>query len=72
MATHGFCAAPSRLFVAIAVDNTRNTQGSSCSAPRSLLESSGNQNRAAAALKMSRQALAYQIRELGILKLGCS
>ncbi|HEX7810082.1 MAG TPA: sigma 54-interacting transcriptional regulator, partial [Thermoanaerobaculia bacterium] len=34
---------------------------------RSLLESRGNQNRAAAALKMSRQALAYQIRELGIL-----
>ncbi|HEX2835855.1 MAG TPA: sigma 54-interacting transcriptional regulator [Thermoanaerobaculia bacterium] len=34
---------------------------------RSLFESRGNQNRAAAALKMSRQALAYQIRELGIL-----
>jgi DNA-binding NtrC family response regulator len=34
---------------------------------RSLAESRGNQNRAAAALKMSRQALAYQIRELGIL-----
>jgi DNA-binding NtrC family response regulator/tetratricopeptide (TPR) repeat protein len=34
---------------------------------RSLVETSGNQNRAAAALKMSRQALAYQIRELGIL-----
>ncbi len=34
---------------------------------RSLLESRGNQNRAAAALRMSRQALAYQIRELGIL-----
>ncbi len=34
---------------------------------RSLAESSGNQNQAAAALKMSRQALAYQIRELGIL-----
>jgi transcriptional regulator with PAS, ATPase and Fis domain len=37
---------------------------------RSLSESSGNQNRAAAALKMSRQALAYQIRELGILVRG--
>ncbi|HYC59841.1 MAG TPA: sigma 54-interacting transcriptional regulator [Thermoanaerobaculia bacterium] len=34
---------------------------------RSLAESSGNQNRAAAMLKMSRQALAYQIRELGIM-----
>ncbi|HET8773516.1 MAG TPA: sigma 54-interacting transcriptional regulator, partial [Thermoanaerobaculia bacterium] len=34
---------------------------------RSLLEAAGNQNRAAASLKMSRQALAYQIRELGIL-----
>jgi DNA-binding NtrC family response regulator len=34
---------------------------------RSLLESNGNQNKAATALKMSRQALAYQIRELGIL-----
>jgi DNA-binding NtrC family response regulator len=34
---------------------------------RSLTQSRGNQNRAAAALKMSRQALAYQIRELGIL-----
>ncbi|MGN6184499.1 MAG: sigma-54 interaction domain-containing protein [Thermoanaerobaculia bacterium] len=34
---------------------------------RSLNESRGNQNRAAAVLKMSRQALAYQIRELGIL-----
>ena len=34
---------------------------------RSLLDSKGNQNRAAAALKMSRQALAYQIRELGIM-----
>jgi DNA-binding NtrC family response regulator len=34
---------------------------------RSLAESNGNQNRAAAALKISRQALAYQIRELGIL-----
>lgn len=33
----------------------------------SLLQANGNQNRAAAALKMSRQALAYQIRELGIL-----
>ncbi|HEV7768077.1 MAG TPA: sigma 54-interacting transcriptional regulator [Thermoanaerobaculia bacterium] len=37
---------------------------------RSLMESSGNQNQAAAALKMSRQALAYQIRELGILVRG--
>jgi DNA-binding NtrC family response regulator len=37
---------------------------------RSLLESAGNQNKAAAALKMSRQALAYQIRELGILVRG--
>ena len=34
---------------------------------RSLLDARGNQNRAAAALKMSRQALAYQIRELGIM-----
>jgi DNA-binding NtrC family response regulator len=34
---------------------------------RSLLHARGNQNRAAAMLKMSRQALAYQIRELGIL-----
>jgi two-component system response regulator AtoC len=34
---------------------------------RSLVEHQGNQNRAANALKMSRQALAYQIRELGIL-----
>jgi DNA-binding NtrC family response regulator len=34
---------------------------------RSLAEARGNQNRAAAALRMSRQALAYQIRELGIL-----
>ena len=33
----------------------------------SLLHAKGNQNRAAAALRMSRQALAYQIRELGIL-----
>jgi DNA-binding NtrC family response regulator len=34
---------------------------------KSLLQASGNQNRAAASLNMSRQALAYQIRELGIL-----
>jgi len=34
---------------------------------RSLAQSGGNQNRAAAMLNMSRQALAYQIRELGIL-----
>ena len=34
---------------------------------RSLLHAKGNQNRAAALLKMSRQALAYQIRELGIM-----
>jgi DNA-binding NtrC family response regulator len=34
---------------------------------RSLVEAKGNQNKAAASLKMSRQALAYQIRELGIL-----
>ena len=34
---------------------------------RSLVEAKGNQNRAAAMLRMSRQALAYQIRELGIL-----
>ena len=33
----------------------------------SLLHAKGNQNRAAALLKMSRQALAYQIRELGIM-----
>lgn len=37
---------------------------------RSLAETAGNQNKAAAALKMSRQALAYQIRELGILVKG--
>lgn len=34
---------------------------------KSLTEASGNQNRAAAMLNISRQALAYQIRELGIL-----
>jgi transcriptional regulator with PAS, ATPase and Fis domain len=34
---------------------------------KSLLQANGNQNRAAAMLKISRQALAYQIRELGIL-----
>ncbi|HJT16015.1 MAG TPA: helix-turn-helix domain-containing protein, partial [Thermoanaerobaculia bacterium] len=34
---------------------------------KSLLEADGNQNQAAAMLKISRQALAYQIRELGIL-----
>ncbi len=34
---------------------------------RSLLNARGNQNRAAALLRMSRQALAYQIRELGIM-----
>ncbi|HXA19967.1 MAG TPA: sigma 54-interacting transcriptional regulator [Thermoanaerobaculia bacterium] len=34
---------------------------------KSLLQANGNQNRAAASLNMSRQALAYQIRELGIL-----
>jgi two-component system NtrC family response regulator len=34
---------------------------------KSLLQANGNQNRAASMLKMSRQALAYQIRELGIL-----
>ncbi|HEY0143175.1 MAG TPA: sigma 54-interacting transcriptional regulator [Thermoanaerobaculia bacterium] len=34
---------------------------------RSLVQANGNQNRAAAALKISRQALAYQIRELGVL-----
>ncbi|MFZ2490038.1 MAG: sigma-54 dependent transcriptional regulator, partial [Thermoanaerobaculia bacterium] len=34
---------------------------------KSLAEASGNQNRAAAMLRISRQALAYQIRELGIL-----
>ncbi|HUR81172.1 MAG TPA: sigma 54-interacting transcriptional regulator, partial [Thermoanaerobaculia bacterium] len=33
----------------------------------SLLHARGNQNQAAALLRMSRQALAYQIRELGIL-----
>ncbi|HVE71597.1 MAG TPA: sigma 54-interacting transcriptional regulator [Thermoanaerobaculia bacterium] len=33
----------------------------------SLLHARGNQNRAAASLRISRQALAYQIRELGIL-----
>jgi DNA-binding NtrC family response regulator len=34
---------------------------------KSLLQANGNQNRAASMLKISRQALAYQIRELGIL-----
>jgi DNA-binding NtrC family response regulator len=34
---------------------------------KSLVQAKGNQNRAAASLNMSRQALAYQIRELGIL-----
>ena len=34
---------------------------------RSLVQARGNQNRAAAMLKISRQALAYQIKELGIL-----
>ena len=34
---------------------------------KSLAQTEGNQNRAAALLRMSRQALAYQIRELGIL-----
>jgi transcriptional regulator with GAF, ATPase, and Fis domain len=34
---------------------------------KSLLQANGNQNRAAASLSMSRQALAYQIRELGIM-----
>jgi transcriptional regulator with PAS, ATPase and Fis domain len=34
---------------------------------KSLAQANGNQNRAAALLKISRQALAYQIRELGIL-----
>ncbi len=34
---------------------------------KSLLAAAGNQNRAAALLKISRQALAYQIRELGIM-----
>jgi len=34
---------------------------------RSLSQAKGNQNRAAAMLNISRQALAYQIRELGIL-----
>jgi transcriptional regulator with PAS, ATPase and Fis domain len=34
---------------------------------RALQQANGNQNRAAMMLKMSRQALAYQIRELGIL-----
>jgi transcriptional regulator with PAS, ATPase and Fis domain len=34
---------------------------------KSLVQANGNQNRAAAMLKISRQALAYQIRELGIL-----
>jgi transcriptional regulator with PAS, ATPase and Fis domain len=36
----------------------------------SLVQAKGNQNRAAAMLKMSRQALAYQIRELGIMVHG--
>ena len=34
---------------------------------RSLLQVNGNQNRAAAMLKISRQTLSYQIRELGIM-----
>jgi two-component system NtrC family response regulator len=34
---------------------------------KSLVQANGNQNQAAAMLKISRQALAYQIRELGIL-----
>ena len=34
---------------------------------RSLLEARGNQNKAAAMLKISRQALSYQIRELGVM-----
>lgn len=34
---------------------------------KSLIAASGNQNQAAALLKISRQALAYQIRELGIM-----
>ncbi len=34
---------------------------------KSLIAASGNQNRAAEILSMSRQALAYQVRELGIL-----
>ena len=34
---------------------------------KSLAQANGNQNRAAALLKISRQALAYQIHELGIL-----
>jgi transcriptional regulator with PAS, ATPase and Fis domain len=34
---------------------------------RSLSEARGNQNQAASMLKISRQALAYQIRELGIM-----
>ncbi|HXG58421.1 MAG TPA: helix-turn-helix domain-containing protein, partial [Thermoanaerobaculia bacterium] len=34
---------------------------------KSLAETNGNQNQAAALLQISRQALAYQIRELGIL-----
>jgi transcriptional regulator with PAS, ATPase and Fis domain len=34
---------------------------------KSLAAAAGNQNRAAALLKISRQALAYQIRELGIM-----
>ena len=37
---------------------------------KSLVQANGNQNRAAASLNMSRQALAYQIRELGILVRG--
>jgi DNA-binding NtrC family response regulator len=34
---------------------------------KSLVQANGNQNRAAVSLNMSRQALAYQIRELGIM-----
>jgi DNA-binding NtrC family response regulator len=38
---------------------------------KSLAAAGGNQNQAAALLRMSRQALAYQIRELGILVKQC-
>ncbi len=64
---------PDRLRSAVA---TRNPPGSYQDAvarfrrdliERALGEANGNQNRAAAMLKISRQALGYQIRELGIL-----
>jgi len=56
----GSVSAPSSVFVAN-LEKSRRKSGAS------LLQANGNQNRAAALLKISRQALAYQIKELGIL-----